>query len=480
MLFRSNWFSTPWLVPALTLDYRAGERTRLSLKTFGLVGERNSVGFVAAITVPDTISRRTRQYAARQVDRDLYRNLGTELRLTQELTVFNAQPSTLAAGLRLSRATTRRQLRGQGSTGTDYDLGLVGGTGRYGSDFDFGTTNAAAFAELLLRVSSRLSFTPGLRAEYLRNTASGYLGLAANGQENRPPDQASTRRVWLYGLGSEYQVSAHTNAYANYSRAFRPVLFGDLVPPATTDAVDPNLKDASGFTAEIGYRGSVGQVLRFDVSYYFLSYENRIGLLRQPLPGGTAGQTQQLRTNLGNSRTHGLEAYAEYDLLHGLTRNFALPHLDLFGALSLLDARYTSFRSFATTGTGAATQIIETSLANKQVENAPRFTLRSGLTFAHRGFSATAQASRVAAAYADAANTEAPTANAQAGRIPAYTVADLSATCKLGPQQRYRLSAGLNNVLDARYFTRRAGGYPGPGALPADGRTWYLGLGLTL
>ena len=474
-----NWFGTPWLVPALTLDYRAGERTKLSLKTFGLVGERNSVGFVAAITAPDTINRRTRQYAPRQVDRDTYRNLGGELRLTQELTLLNGQISTLAAGLRLSRATTRRQQRGTGSTGSDFDLGLTG-TGRYASDFDFGTTNAAAFAELLLRVSPRLSLTPGLRYEYLRNTASGYLSLAPNGQENRPPDQTSTRNVWLYGLGSEFQASAHTNFYANYSRAFRPVLFGDLVPPATTDVVDPNLKDASGFTTEIGYRGSVGQALRFDVSYYYLSYENRIGLLRQPLPGGTAGQTQQLRTNLGSSRTHGLEAYAEYDLIHGLTRNLRLPHLDLFGALSLLDARYTSFRSFGTTGSGATTQIVETSLKDREVENAPRLTLRSGLTFAHRGFSATGQVSRVAATFADAANTDVPTANAQAGRIPAYTVADLSATYKCGPQQRYRLSAGLNNLFDARYFTRRAGGYPGPGVLPADGRTWYAGVGVML
>ncbi len=31
------------------------------------------------------------------------------------------------------------------------------------------------------------------------------------------------------------------------SRAFRPVLFGDLVPPATTDIIDPNLKDARGY-----------------------------------------------------------------------------------------------------------------------------------------------------------------------------------------------------------------------------------------
>ncbi|MEN9348957.1 MAG: hypothetical protein RLZZ77_2468, partial [Bacteroidota bacterium] len=29
----------------------------------------------------------------------------------------------------------------------------------------------------------------------------------------------------------------------------------------------------------------------------------------------------------------------------------------------------------------------------------------------------------------------------------------------------------LNNVFDTKYATRRAGGYPGPGLLPGQGRT---------
>ena len=39
------------------------------------------------------------------------------------------------------------------------------------------------------------------------------------------------------------------------------------------------------------------------------------------------------------------------------------------------------------------------------------------------------------------------------------------------------LKAGINNLGDKRYFTRRAGGYPGPGALPADGRTFFISIG---
>ena len=473
-----NWLSTPWLVPALTLDYRASERTRLSLKTFGLVAARNSVGFVAGQPVPDTVNRRTREFAARQVDRDDYHNLGAELRLTQDVD-FLGRTHTLATGLRAYRATTSRRQRGTGTTGTGFDLTLTG-DGRFANAFDFTTTNAAAFAELLLHAGPRLSFTPGVRYDYLRNTGTGFLGRAADGTENRVPDQSSRRNVLLYGFGAEYQVSAETNVYANYSRAFRPVLFGDLVPPATTDVIDPSLKDARGYTAEIGYRGNYQNWLRFDVGYFFLSYEDRIGTIRRPVPGGTLGQTQQFRTNLGRTRTHGLEAYTELDLLHAITRNFSLPHLNLFVALSLLDARYGSLPVTALTGTGPTTQIVETNLQGKYVENAPRQTVRTGLTFAHRGLSVTGQFSHVSKVFADANNTEAPTANAQTGAVPAYQVTDLSATWKLGREQRYRLSGGLNNVFDARYYTRRAGGYPGPGILPADGRTWFAGLGLML
>ena len=473
-----NWFSTPWLVPAFTLDYHAGERTRLSLKTFGLVAARNSVGFVAGLPAPDTVNRRTRQFAARQVDRDDYRNLGAELRLTQDVDLLG-RTHTLATGLRAYRATTLRRQRGIGTTGSDYDLTLAG-NGLFNNSFDFTTTNGAAFAELLLRAGPRLSFTPGVRYDYLRNTGTGYLGRAANGNENRIADQSSRRHVLLYGLGSEFQVSATTNLYANYSRAFRPVLFGDLVPPATADVIDPNLKDARGYTAEVGYRGTYRNWLRFDVGYFFLDYADRIGTVRRPVPGGTAGQTQQFRTNLGRTQNHGLEAYAELDLIHSITGNSNLPHLDLFASLSLLDARYGSLLVTTLTGTGPSTTIVETNLEGKYVENAPRQTLRTGLTFAHKGVSVTGQFSHVGTAFADANNTEAPTANAQTGVIPDYQVADFSATWKLGPEGRYRLNGGVNNVSDARYFTRRAGGYPGPGILPADGRTWFAGLGLVL
>ena len=41
-------------------------------------------------------------------------------------------------------------------------------------------------------------------------------------------------------------------------------------------------------------------------------------------------------------------------------------------------------------------------------------------------------------------------------------------------------STGVGNLLDVRYFTRRAVGYPGPGSLPSDARNHYLTLGVKL
>jgi len=86
------------------------------------------------------------------------------------------------------------------------------------------------------------------------------------------------------------------------------------------------------------------------------------------------------------------------------------------------------------------------------------------------------QISDIGSAFADASNTMNANAAATTGFIPAYQVQDISGSYKF--KKYAQLKFGVNNVADTRYFTRRSGGYPGPGILPADGRTWYLGLNL--
>ncbi|WP_261989847.1 TonB-dependent receptor domain-containing protein [Hymenobacter puniceus] len=466
-----NWFSTPWTIPAFTADYQFSERTRLSLKTFGLIGERNSIGLPSGVSValPDNENPATGKAAARQLDRDRYRNLGSELRLLTDYDLLGQQ-HTLAAGVRVAAANLGRRQQGAGDTGSDFNLTLQ--APRYGRELSFRTRNYAAFVENIFRVGSRLTLTPGLRYEIIDNQGRGYLSLNSNGSENQIR-QDSRRNVLLYGIGAELRATDQTSFYANYSRAFRPVTFGDLTPPATSDVIDPNLTDARGFNAEVGYRGSWADVLTFDVDAFWLRYDDRIGTIRRFVPGSTTA-TQQFRTNIGTSVHKGVEAYVELDLIHVLTKDFDLPHFDVFASTAFVDARYTQLRTATLTGSN----LQEGDLKNNRVEYAPKYTHRFGGTFAHKGFSATTQLTRVSAVFADANNTVAPNAAATNGRVPGYSVTDVSATYRFA--KRFTVRGGLNNVFDKMYFTRRSGGYPGPGILPADGRTWFASVGVKL
>ena len=90
----------------------------------------------------------------------------------------------------------------------------------------------------------------------------------------------------------------------------------------------------------------------------------------------------------------------------------------------------------------------------------------------------TGQISYVSETFSDANNTAAASANVKNGLIPSYAVTDLTASYKF--PRFINLKAGINNLFNERYFTRRAGGYPGPGTLPADGRTFFVSVGAKL
>ena len=84
--------------------------------------------------------------------------------------------------------------------------------------------------------------------------------------------------------------------------------------------------------------------------------------------------------------------------------------------------------------------------------------------------------SNVGDAYGDATNVELSD-DPVAGYIPAYTVLDFSITYKF---RRFAVKGGVNNITDKMYFTRRTDEYPGPGIIPAIGRTFYAGFDFKL
>jgi len=441
-----NWLASPWSVTALNVDAALSPRTSLRTTLSYEDADRHLVwrNEDGGPAVLDTIDPLTGSYVPREVERETFHNWTLESRLTVDHELLG-RPATLAGGIRAGLNDMHRFEDGPGSTGSDFDTNLYGGT--WGRALRFGTTNLAAFAEDLVRITDRLSLTPGMRYEYLRSTASGYTEVTSSFAPR-------TFTYPLLGLGAEYSTSLSTALYANVTEAYRPILYADLTPLGSVTRVDPGLHASRGYNADLGWRGTLGDALKLDLGVFYLWYGDRVGTRTA---SDSTGATFTETANIGNSVHKGTEAYVEFDPFSVLGLPLSLGSLDLYASFAFVDAHYVSGE-----------------FSGNRVEHAPQVVDRTGLTYTQGMFATTLQASYTSASFGDANNSVAPTADAEAGLIPAYTVWDWSARLNLGA--RYVLSAGVNNLADARYFTMRTGEYPGPGIIPGLGRSAYFGL----
>jgi len=458
--FRSrNWFSTPWNVASLSLDYIINNNTKLNVKIFSTIAERNSVGFTKTINIADTINTTLNSYNPRQVDRDNYTNFGSEIRLLRTYN-FLKQKSILATGIRVYRGETKRRQGGIGTTGSDLDLTIAStSNGKdWSKDLKFGTDNIAFFAENIFHIGKRWSITPGLRYEIIKSSAEGYINTSSTGTLQK---DVRERRILIAGIGTELLTSNTTNIYANFSQSYRPVTFSELTPSATTDVIDPNLKDANGYNMDFGYRGKIKTFLKFDIGGFYLSYHDRIGTITQ--------NNAPYKTNIGSSVSQGIESFVEIDPIKIFYPNSRIGNISLFVSYAYVDAKYTEWNNPSIVNDPG------TSIKDKRVENAPKSIGRYGATYSIKKFSSTFQLNQVSDVFTDAVNTEKANATSTVGKISGYTVMDISMTYLFA--QKYNVKAGINNLADETYATRRSGGYPGPGLLPANGRTWFISFG---
>lgn len=477
-----NWFSAPWNVPSLQLNWEQSASARLNAKVFGLYGERNSVGLTAAPNIEDSINMKTFQYAPRQIDRDTYRNYGMEVRQILDYRIMDKTHS-LSFGIRYFNGNTDRVRNPNGTTGTDFDIRETNLSNACSDglrncrivDLKFSTLNYAGFVENLFRINEKLSITPGARYEWVRSTASGRVNekIPTGSQPFGgvvPPAERVKRQV-LYGIGIQYQTNKASNVYANYSRAFRPVLFQELYAPSQNfNDIDPNLRDQTGYNADGGYRGKVGQWIQYDIGFFELRYNNRVGTLPGQLPG-----QNNLQTNVGDSLHRGVEAYIEVDPILALVENAPYGSFSLFTSSSNVNARYIRWEDPRVLTTPNPEQALNYYRVGKLVENAPSQIHRYGITYHYKTlFSISYLINDIGKAYSDALNSTISSANGQIGLIPGYIIRDLNFTWNL--TEDISIRGGVSNMTNQMYFTRRAGGYPGPGILPGDGIFYFAGL----
>lgn len=445
--FRSrNWLGSPWNVLALTAEYTPSANLAIQTAAWGNLSQRylvwrNEDGGAGA---PDSIDPATNAFVPREVEREKFTNATLESRLTWSFPLLG-RTGTMAAGVRAFAGRMHRQAGGPGSTGSDFDLGLYGGP--YEKDVTFGNTNLAAHVEQLVRVGDRLTVAPGIRIEYLRSTTSGYTDTAF-------APLARSRTFALPGAGAQFRTSPTTELYGSVARAYRAIDYSSLTPFASVSRIDPDLKDPSGYSVDLGWRGRLASsAVAFDVSVFRIRYGDRLGLVSGVDPDGTPFT---LRTNVGTSVHRGVEAFLELHPLGLLAAAPSLGDLSVFTAFAYTDAKYT-----------------DGEFAGNRVEYAPKVVNRAGVTYARGVVSGTFQVSHVSRQFGDANNTVA-SSDANVGLVPAYQVLDVSTRSRLG---RFLLAGGVNNLADAHYFTRRTDEYPGPGIIPSPGRSVYLSLG---
>jgi Fe(3+) dicitrate transport protein len=269
--------------------------------------------------------------------------------------------------------------------------------------------------------------------------------------------RVSNRSFLIGGIGLSYKHSHGIQAYANISQNYRSINFNDMRVINPNLVVDPNLKDEKGYSADMGVRGAIGELLNYDVSLFMINYTNRIGTY---VPLNTL---YQVRTNISNSRNLGLETFAELDVWRLIQGDKAKMKLSVFSNFTLINAKYLGSK--------------ESAFRDKKVELVPSLLWKTGITLKKNRWSASYQFSYTSQQFTDATNATF-TFNAVNGIIPSYSVMDF--TVQYAFKKYFTLIGTVNNLADQRYFTRRADSYPGPGIIPSDARSYYLTLQVKL
>lgn len=447
-----NYFNPEIYVPSLQWNWQISPKTALRVTTSAVLGERRSVLFDKPANVADKIDPITLTYSNRQIDIDNFNSYTTEARFLKEYEIKNT-PSVLTIGVQYFNNDLHRQQLGKGTTGSNFDLTVIGAWGR---DIHFKTQNIAFFLENKFQLTPSLSVNAGLRVENGHSDMSGVI----NYLNSTEIPNTIKHSFPLLGINAEYKLTSSQNFYAGFSQAYRPVIFKDIIPASIYEKSDKNLKNAQGYNFEAGFRGSATN-FKWDIGVFQLQYNNRLG--NQTISEN--GQFYIFRTNIGNSMTRGIEAFGEYSAV--ITNG---TYLNIFSSTSYMNAHYDN----AQIRVGNENK----NISGNEVESVPQWISRNGISFKRKRWSSTLLYSYTAQSYADPLNTILPSANGAVGMVPAYGLWDFNLSWRIS--QQINIRASINNLTNKTYFTKRPLFYPGPGIWTSDGRSANISVAIKI
>lgn len=456
-----NWFQVDWLLYNIKLSHKFSKKTSFTFNAFGLNASRDALGF--------------RTNRVDQLDpngeRDLikgnFNNFGAEARLLGNYRVLGKE-ATFLIGSKFYKANND-QRQGPGSDGNGPDFDFQSDTfPNYPaqSQFDFPNMNVAFFGENIFYLNDTFSVTPGFRFEYIKTESQGFfkrINTDAAGnvifEETINDNRDFERNFVLLGIGLSYKPTSALEIYSNVSQNYRSVTFSDINILNPAFAVNPNITDENGFTADIGFRGNYKNYVSYDLGGFALFYKDRIGFVQK---GFDDGRVISERGNVGDARILGIESLVDFNLkkLLDMTTDFSFNY---FINASFISSEYTDSEQSGVEG--------------NEVEFVPNTNIKTGLRFGYKNIQASIQYSYLASQFTDATNSQESNLSGVIGAIPQYDIMDVSLSYSF---KKFKLETGINNILNETYFTRRATGYPGPGIIPSAPRNFYATLQIKL
>src|SRR6218665_1276262 len=457
-----NWFAVDWNLFALRLKHQFTNNADFSLQLFGLDASRKALGG----------SRLNRIETADPpgTERDLiigdFVNWGAEARYLQRYKIKdNTSAFLIGAKYYQSRNTG---IQGPGSSGSGADFHFANEEFPFythQSDYVFPNVNYSLFGENIFKVSPKFSITPGFRFEKIRTQAKGsyrtinrdFAGniiLDETIEENNVKD----RNFILLGVGLSYKPKNSIEFYGNLSQNYRSVTFNDIRTVSSNQSISPDITDEKGFTSGIGIRGQLGNKITFDSSIYGLYYDAKIGEYYTE----SGQRVVLLRDNIGTAFTYGFETLLDWSISRTFFESNENFNWNLFTNTAFTDSQYLKSD--------------QPNIEGKKVEFVPLINFKTGTGIGYKNFMSSIQLTYVSKQFTDATNSYVGAndiSDGISGEIPAYYVADFSASYRW---KQFKLEVGINNFTNNSYFTRRATGYPGPGIIPSENRTFYATL----
>jgi Fe(3+) dicitrate transport protein len=459
-----NWFAVNWNLFALRFKHKFTKDADFSLQLFGLDASRKAVGYR---------SNRVSSADVLGTDRDLiigeFKNWGAEARFLKRYKFFDNTNAFLIGGKYYQ--SNNSGVQGPGSSGSDANFTIANKEFplyRNQSDYKFPNLNLAFFGENIFKISPKFSITPGLRFEKIKTQANGFYrdirqDLAGNvlSDKNESENIIKDRNLILLGIGLSYKPKSRIEFYGNLSQNYRSVTFNDIRTVAPSQVIDPNISDEKGYTSDIGIRGQINDKVTFDSNVFGLYYDDKISEFDTRNSNGT-GAPVRFRSNVGTAVTYGFETLIDWSLSKTLFPNRENFTWKLFSNVAITESQY-----------------LESQIPNikgKKVEFVPLYNIKTGTSVGYKNFMSSIQLAYISEQFADAKNNftdKKDNTFGIFGQIPSYYVADFSCSYSFN---RFKIESGINNFTNNSYFTRRATGYPGPGIIPSDSRTFYTTL----